>query len=337
MAQLGFRTVNDMVGQSQMLKQNTKQLHWKYQQLDLNPLLFKPDALSGTAVFCNRDQDHGLDRVLDQKLIASAKPTLEHGHPVQRHFSIKNTDRATGTMLSHEISKRWHGAGLSDGLIRFRFRGSAGQSFGAFGAKGIEFSLEGEANDYLGKGLSGGRLIVVPDRNAGFSARENIIIGNVALYGATSGEAYIRGQAGERFAVRNSGAKVVVEGVGDHGCEYMTGGLVVVIGSTGLNFGAGMSGGIAYLYNPDKDLEKRVNADLVDLEPLSLRDLDLLRRMLRNHFSYTSSRNAYELLHNWSFAAKQFVKVIPREYKRALAGKQDHHRAVSFVKTAIVA
>ncbi|MEM6397303.1 MAG: glutamate synthase large subunit [Bacteroidota bacterium] len=336
MAQLGFRTVNEMVGQSQMLKQNTDSPFWKYQQLDLTPLLYKEQA-DQVGLYQSQPQDHGLDRVLDQKLIESARPALEHGKSVTKTFHIKNTDRATGTMLSHRISSLYKGEGLRDGLIKYRFRGSAGQSFGAFGAKGIQFTLEGEANDYLGKGLSGGRLIVVPDRKAGFSARENIICGNVALYGATSGEVYIRGQAGERFAVRNSGAKVVVEGLGDHGCEYMTGGLVVVIGQTGLNFGAGMSGGMAYVYDPKKTIAERVNTGLVDLDPMGLRDLELLRKMLRNHFSYTSSRNAYEILHDWSNSSCHFVKVMPRDYKVILEKRKEQHTSSYAVKLAVVA
>ncbi|MEM8584913.1 MAG: glutamate synthase large subunit [Bacteroidota bacterium] len=336
MAQLGFRTVNEMVGQSQMLKQNKNVAHWKYQQLNLSSLLFKPGSNHPSEIYHTKDQDFELGAVLDQRLIASARPALLFGKSVQTNFTINNTDRAVGTMLSYEISKRWHGEGLPDGLIQFRFRGSAGQSFGAFGAKGIAFTLEGEANDYLGKGLSGGRLIVTPDRDARFSARDNIIIGNVAFYGATSGEAYIRGQAGERFAVRNSGAKLVVEGVGDHACEYMTGGVVVVIGPTGLNFGAGMSGGFAYVYDPQKKLTHLLNKNMVDLDTMNLKDLGLLRRMLRNHFTYTSSRNAYELLLDWPQSCRHFVKVMPREYKRILEHRQDQ-KLINYVKTAVVA
>lgn len=237
-------------------------------------------------------------------------------------------------MLSNEISRRFHAEGLPDGAIKFRFRGSAGQSFGAFGAKGIEFLLEGESNDYFGKGLSGGRLIVVPDRISKFDPHENIIIGNVAFYGATSGEAYIKGMAGERFCVRNSGVKTVVEGVGDHGCEYMTGGLVVILGETGKNFGAGMSGGMAYIYDPENKLPTRINDDMADIEALEEFDVQLLQQMVRNHFSYTSSKTAMDLLNNWDKSLKHFVKVMPRDYKRVL--KEKAIQPDLSVKTAVL-
>ncbi|MEM7574859.1 MAG: glutamate synthase large subunit [Bacteroidota bacterium] len=318
MAELGYRTVNEMVGQSQMLKQNKNLKHWKYKSLDLTPILYKQKAEEQVGLYQKVAQDHGLDMILDRRLIAAAASALKDQEVVTSTFSIKNTDRAVGTMLSHEISKHWGGDGLPDGLIKFRFRGSAGQSFGAFGARGIEFLLEGESNDYFGKGLSGGRLIVVPDRISTFDPHENIIIGNVAFYGATSGEAYIKGCAGERFAVRNSGVKTVVEGIGDHGCEYMTGGLVTILGPTGNNFGAGMSGGIAYINDEAGDFAKKLNTEMVELEPLDPFDQDLLQRMVRNHFSYTSSKKAYDLLQDWEAALTQFVKVMPRDYKAVL-------------------
>ncbi|MEL7222103.1 MAG: glutamate synthase subunit alpha, partial [Bacteroidota bacterium] len=257
------------------------------------------------------------------KLIEHAKPALEAAQRVESTFPIKNTDRAVGTMLSYEISRQWYGEGLPDASIKYRFRGSAGQSFGAFGACGLAFTLEGEANDYFGKGLSGARLIVVPDRDATFEPSENIIIGNVAFYGATDGESYIRGTAGERFAVRNSGVKVVVEGIGDHGCEYMTGGLIVVLGDIGKNFAAGMSGGMAYLYNPEQKVEQKLNREMVELEKLGKDDEQLLRQMLRNHFAYTSSDIALAMLNDWEQTCKNFSKVMPRDYKAVLERKNE--------------
>jgi len=322
MADLGFRTVDEMVGKVEMLKMAQDIQHWKYRKLDLSPILYKEPADETVGQRKLVPQDHGIDQVLDRKLIERAQLALEEGKQVQSSFAIRNTDRATGTMLSNEIAKAYGGDGLPDGTIDFRFRGSAGQSFGAFGAKGIHFTLEGEANDYFGKGLSGGRLIVVPDREVTFRPSENIIIGNVAFYGATSGEAYIRGMAGERFAVRNSGVHAVVEGVGDHGCEYMTGGLVVVLGETGENFAAGMSGGMAFVYDPDQQFHSRVNREMVDLDPVSEDDVEILRRMIRNHFGYTSSRSAREILENWETSITHFVKVMPRDYKAILERQQ---------------
>lgn len=322
MAQLGFRTVNDMVGHVEMLKVNKDVSYWKYRELDLKPILYKEPVGKEVGQYKQVEQDHGIRNVLDRRLIAHADLALNQAQSVTGSWPIKNTDRAVGTMLSHEISKRWYGEGLPDATIKYRFRGSAGQSFGAFGAPGIEFTLEGEANDYFGKGLSGGRLIVVPDRDATFQPSKNIIIGNVAFYGATNGEAYIRGMAGERFAVRNSGVKTVVEGIGDHGCEYMTGGLVVVLGDTGKNFAAGMSGGMAYVYNPDGHFDQKVNSEMVELEALSEDDQSLLRQMIRNHFSYTSSTLALDMLNEWDQVLPHFIKVMPRDYKAVLKRKK---------------
>jgi glutamate synthase (NADPH/NADH) large chain len=333
MAQLGYRTVNEMVGKVEMLKLKKNIAHWKYRQLDLSPILYKEPADDTVGQFKCVEQDHGIDHVLDRKLIEYARPALEQQQRVETTFQIRNTDRAVGAMLSNEISKLYKGEGLPDGTIRFRFRGSAGQSFGAFGAAGLQFTLEGEANDYFGKGLSGGHLIVVPDREATFEASENIIIGNVAFYGATAGEAYIKGMAGERFCVRNSGVKVVVEGIGDHGCEYMTGGVLIVLGETGKNFAAGMSGGIAYVYNPDGAFQSRVNTGMVDLDPMEDSDFKVVRTLVRNHFSYTSSPRAVELLQNWEEHKKYFTKVMPRDYKRVL--KQRKMKPVVDVKIAV--
>ncbi len=322
MAELGFRTVDEMVGKVEMLKVKKDLKHWKYKQLDLTPILYKEPADETVGQYKQVAQDHNIEKVLDRKLIKLAEAALEHGHKVKGSFDIRNTDRTVGAMLSNEISKRYNGEGLPANTINFHFRGSAGQSFGAFGASGIHFTLEGEANDYFGKGLSGGKLVVVPDRSATFKASENIIIGNVAFYGATSGEAYINGQAGERFCVRNSGVKTVVEGIGDHGCEYMTGGLVIVLGETGKNFAAGMSGGIAYVFNPKNQFEQRVNKGMIDLDPLELEDFALLESMIRRHKQFTGSLVAKSMLDNWEAAKHQFVKVMPRDYKRVLQERE---------------
>jgi glutamate synthase (NADPH/NADH) large chain len=322
MAELGFRTVNEMVGHVEMLKVNKKVQYWKYKELDLTPILYKEPVSDEVGQHKQIEQNHGISHVLDRRLIAHAELALEQAQTVRGSWMIRNTDRAVGTMLSHEISKRWQAEGLPDGAIQYRFRGSAGQSFGAFGAPGLQFILEGEANDYFGKGLSGGRLIAVPDREATFDPSQNIIVGNVAFYGATAGEAYIRGMAGERFAVRNSGVKTVVEGIGDHGCEYMTGGLVIVLGETGKNFAAGMSGGIAFVYDPEKTFKTRLNPEMVDLDRLNKEDKEVLRRMIRNHFVYTSSTLALALLDDWENTLKAFVKVMPRDYKAVLKRKR---------------
>jgi len=318
MAELGFATVNEMVGKVEFLKAKKDVEYWKYQQIDLTPILYKEPADESVGQYKKIEQDHGLENVLDRKLIRYAKPALEHQQAVKSNFDIKNTDRSTGTMLSNEISKKYKGKGLEDATIDYRFRGSAGQSFGAFGASGIQFTLEGEANDYFGKGLSGGRLVVVPDRDSKFEPSQNIIIGNVAFYGATNGEAYIRGMAGERFAVRNSGIKTVVEGIGDHGCEYMTGGIVVVLGETGKNFAAGMSGGMAYIYNPQQTFERRVNMEMIDLDPIENEDIITLRHMIRQHFKYTGSKVALHILNDWDTELQHFIKVMPRDYKAVL-------------------
>ncbi len=327
MARLGFKKVDDMVGKVELLKMKQNIDHWKYRWLDLSPILYKEPMDKAVGQYKSIEQDHGIENVLDRKLIEHAKHTLQGGHAISGVFKIKNTDRATGAMISNEISKKYGGTGLPDGTIDLRFRGSAGQSFGAFCAKGIQFTLEGEANDYFGKGLSGGRLIVTPDRDATFKPEENIIIGNVALYGATGGEAYIQGMAGERFAVRNSGVHTVVEGVGDHGCEYMTGGLVVNLGSWGRNFAAGMSGGIAYIYDPESLFSHSCNPGMVDLEVPAEDDLATIRRLVRNHFLYTSSSVASGILTNWDHHKNAFVKVMPRDYKAVLIRRAEKAKA----------
>ena len=321
MAELGFRSINEMVGKVEMLKLKKDIQHWKYKHLDLSPILYKEPADESVGQYKMVQQDHGMANVLDHALIKTALPALENVQKVQANFNIRNIDRATGTMLSYEISKRFKAEGLPEGTIQYTFNGSAGQSFGAFGAKGIHFRLEGEANDYFGKGLSGGRLIVVPDKEATFIARDNIIIGNVAFYGATSGEAYINGCAGERFGVRNSGVTAVVEGIGDHGCEYMTGGVVVVLGETGENFAAGMSGGVAYVYDKENTFSPRLNREMVELEVLENDDLDILKQLVLNHYFYTKSPFAGELLDHWSTEMLHFKKVMPADYKKVLANR----------------
>ncbi len=319
MAELGFRTVNEMVGKVEMLKMRKEVSNWKYKSLDLSPILYKEPADESVGQYKKIQQDHVIEDVLDRKLIKNAMNSLVTQQPYSCDVAIKNTDRAVGAMLSNEISKRYKAKGLPDDTLTFRFRGSAGQSFGAFTAHGVTFILEGESNDYFGKGLSGAKLIVVPDRKATFNPSENIIIGNVALYGATSGEVYIKGTSGERFAVRNSGVKAVVEGVGDHGCEYMTGGVVIVLGDTGKNFAAGMSGGIAYIYDPDNKFAANFNNDMADIETLDAEDVETLQKMVRDHFRYTGSQRALGILNDWDNSQSLFKKVMPRDYKAVIA------------------
>ncbi|HYG39428.1 MAG TPA: glutamate synthase large subunit [Cytophagales bacterium] len=324
MAELGFRTVNEMVGQVDRLEMaDVSNSHWKYKNLDLSAILYKEPISLDVPLFQQETQDHGIDDVLDWELIAKAKSALEKAEPVTGEFLIQNVNRAVGTMLSNEISKIYMGQGLPDGTIHYKFKGSAGQSFGAFGAPGIRFELEGDANDYFGKGLSGGQLILYPDKKSKFDPSDNIIVGNVAFYGATSGEAYIRGLAGERFAVRNSGAKAVVEGVGDHGCEYMTGGVVVILGETGRNFAAGMSGGVAYVYDTKQKFKERCNTEMIGFDPIEAEDVEALRILIENHHKYTGSATASYILRNWEASLKQFVKVMPTDYKAVLQKRKE--------------
>jgi glutamate synthase (NADPH/NADH) large chain len=318
MAELGFRTVTEMVGRTDMLRVRQDIEHWKVKKLDLSPILHREAGREGVGMFKQIEQDFELEKVLDWKLVEAARPALDDAEPVKEKFIIRNTDRSTGTLLSNEISKKYKGSGLPEDTIKFNFKGSAGQSFAAFVAPGVTFELEGEANDYFGKGLSGGKLIIYPDKEATFKPEDNIIIGNVAFYGATSGEAFIRGQAGERFCVRNSGVTTVVEGVGDHACEYMTGGRVVVLGKTGKNFAAGMSGGIAYVFDPEHALERLCNREMVDLEAMEEEDKAEVKAMIEKHFKYTGSDPAEWVLENWNAAVDLFVKVMPRDYKAVL-------------------
>ncbi len=328
MAELGFRTINEMVGQTEFLRMRENIKHWKYEKLDLSAILYKEPAAPGVVIHKNEEQDHGLADVLDWKLLEAAAPALERQEAVQADFPIRNTDRTVGTILSNEITRKYRGAGLPPDTVHFRFRGSAGQSFGAFTTRGMTLELEGEGNDYFGKGLSGSRLILYPDRDAGFQAEDNIIVGNVAFYGATSGEAYIRGRAGERFCVRNSGVQAVVEGVGDHGCEYMTGGRVVVLGETGRNFAAGMSGGIAYVYDVRNNFVKYCNPEMVDLDPLDDQDAAELQRMISAHHAYTGSAVADFVLKDWDNQLKNFIKIFPKEFKKVLQMRQLSQAAV---------
>lgn len=326
MADLGFRSIQEMVGRTDILRIRQDIDHWKINKLDLSPILARETPREGVGTYKQIDQDFELEKVLDWKLLEVSSNALESAEPVSEKFVIRNTDRSVGALLSNEVSRRYKGKGLPSNTIHIRFKGSAGQSFGVFAAAGITFELEGEANDYFGKGLSGARLIVYPDKESTFKPEDNIIIGNVAFYGATSGEAYIRGQAGERFCVRNSGVNAVVEGVGDHACEYMTGGRVVVLGKTGKNFAAGMSGGIAYVLDPEHALERMCNREMVELEPLTKEDQAELKAMVDTHFKLTGSDPAEWVLLNWTAAVDQFVKVMPRDYKAVLEKQKLRNR-----------
>lgn len=320
MAKLGFRTVEEMVGRVDKLKVRDNIDHWKAKTLDLSPILVKPETLPGDHPYQCATQDHGLDKALDNQLIDLSKDAIENGSKVSGTLPIVNVNRTVGATLSGKIAAKYGEEGLPDETINFTFQGSAGQSFGAWVVKGVTFKVEGDANDYFGKGLSGGRLVITPPPGSDYEASENIIIGNVALYGSTGGEAYVNGLAGERFAVRNSAAHAVVEGIGDHGCEYMTGGQVAILGPTGRNFGAGMSGGIAYVIDPDGSFESNFNpaiADLLDVEPGSEDDKSL-KYMIEKHLEYTGSKVAEKLLADWDNSVSQFKKVFPRDYARVL-------------------
>jgi glutamate synthase domain-containing protein 2/glutamate synthase domain-containing protein 1/glutamate synthase domain-containing protein 3 len=319
MAQMGFRKFDDMVGQTQMLQFADLSKHWKGKNLDLSVILHRPQVGPNVAIRNVMKQDHGLNAALDNKLLALAAPALATGRKVAAELPIMNVNRTVGAILSSEIAKKYGHGGLPDETIHFKFTGSAGQSFGAFLARGVTLELEGDANDYCGKGLSGGRVIIYPPKNASFKPEENIIAGNVIAYGAITGEIYLRGVVGERFCVRNSGAEAVVEGVGDHGCEYMTGGRVVVIGPTGRNFAAGMSGGIAYVYDTSGQFKDLCNLEMVELErPEKPDDIATLRRLLENHFNYTGSTVAKSILDDFEKEIKWFVKVMPTDYRRVL-------------------
>ena len=328
MAELGYSTIEEMVGQSDVLKVREGINHWKYSKLDLSPILYKEPADAFTGLYKQEEQDHGIAGVLDWKLIEEAALALEKQEKVLISSPIKNTDRTTGTMLSNEITKKYGAAGLPEDTVHLKFKGTAGQSFGAFNTCGVTLELEGDANDYFGKGLSGAKMIVYPHKESGFVAEENIVIGNVAFYGATSGKAFIRGKAGERFAVRNSGATAVVEGVGDHGCEYMTGGTVVVLGSTGRNFAAGMSGGIAYVYDILGQFSENCNMEMVDLDPMGDDDMETLKSLLSEHLTTTGSTVAKFILSDLDNQKNQFIKVYPRDYKKVMEMKKAGKTAI---------
>ncbi len=319
MAQLGFRTIDEMIGRVDRLDARDAIEHWKARGVDLTQILHRPEVPAEIATRCVTSQDHGLDKALDAQLLELARPALEHGTAVEIALPIRNINRTVCTMLSAEVSRRWGEHGLPAETIRISFTGSAGQSFGAFMANGLSVHLEGDANDYFGKGMSGGRIVVVPPTTATFVPEENIIVGNVSLYGATGGEVFLRGMAGERFGVRNSGATAVVEGVGDHGCEYMTKGLVVVLGQTGRNFAAGMSGGVAYVLDEDGDFAIRCNRGMVDLDPLDAADQSQVRALVERHHELTQSTVAARILADWPAYASRFIKVMPTEYRRILA------------------
>jgi glutamate synthase (NADPH/NADH) large chain len=356
MASMGFRTFNEMVGQSEMLDKDRVIGHWKARGLDFERLFHKPDVPPSVSIWNSERQDHGLDKVLDNRLIALAAPALESRKPVKAEVEVFNRDRSVGAMLSGEIAKRYGYAGLPEDSIWLTLKGIAGQSFGAWAMRGLTLDLVGEGNDYVGKGLSGGKIIVRPDPGSGIVPEESMIVGNTVLYGAITGECYFRGIAGERFAVRNSGAVCVVEGTGDHGCEYMTGGVVVVLGPTGRNFAAGMSGGIAYVLDEDGTFEQKCNLSMVDLEPvtaeaevlerlgnqgadleahglvdvmqdMSTQDAERLHALIARHAHYTNSAKAKTILADWATWQSKFRKVMPVEYRRALAEMTRHQAA----------
>ena len=348
MASMGIKKYEELIGATQWLDTRKAISHWKAKGLDFTKLFAKADVTGPVAIKHVTNQDHRLDKILDRELIAKAMPALEKGEKVVIETKIRNRDRTAGAMLSGEVAKRYGHTGLPEDTITVKFSGTSGQSFGAWGAKGITFELTGEGNDYVGKGLSGGKIIIKPNEKIGFVPERSIIVGNTVLYGAITGEAYFRGVAGERFAVRNSGAVAVVEGTGDHGCEYMTGGCVLVIGPTGRNFAAGMSGGVAYVLDEDNTFEKRCNLSMVDLQPIPEEEelierkqhhggdleshglVDITSRMDKNdatrihellarHYKFTGSSRARVILDDWANYLPKFVKVMPVEYARALA------------------
>jgi glutamate synthase (NADPH/NADH) large chain len=326
MAQLGFRTIDEMVGRVECVVPRKSdgaglgpRARRKVSRVDFSELLYRPREAGSTPLRCVDAQDHNLRDVLDHRLIAEAEPALVDRERVTIRTDLRNRDRAFGAMLSGEIARRYGHAGLPDDTITIYARGSAGQSFGAWASSGMTLNLEGDANDYVGKGLSGGILAAWPPRESPFRSDDQVIVGNTVLYGATSGRAFFCGRAGERFGVRNSGVTAVVEGVGDHGCEYMTGGLVVVLGTTGRNFAAGMSGGVAYVYDQDGLFPRRCNTEMVALEAVEGDDLDEVWRLVREHYQRTGSGKARELLENWAAVAHKLVKVLPSEYRRVLA------------------
>jgi glutamate synthase (NADPH/NADH) large chain len=332
MAQLGFRRIEDMVGRVDMLEPKAAVDHWKAKGFDFSNILYAPDAGPDVGRYQTIAQDHGLDKSLDvTTLLNICKPAIERGEKVSAELDVRNVNRVVGTITGSEVTRKHGAAGLPDDTIQIKFKGSAGQSFGAFMPRGMTFKLEGDANDYFGKGLSGGKIAVFPSPKATFPSEQNMIVGNVALYGATKGEVFVRGMAGERFAVRNSGVDTVVEAVGDHGCEYMTGGRVVVLGPTGRNFAAGMSGGVAYLLDEAGDAASRINTQMVDVERVEDRqEAEDLRALIQKHVDATGSPHAQNVLAAWPTKLPKFVRVIPKDYKRVLAClKRAHDQGLS--------
>ena len=334
MARLGFCTVDQMVGRSDCIVPRKTGLGPKARKVDCSEILYRPPEALTSPNRRVEQQNHEIDQVLDHELIRQSRPAIDGQQPVVIEHPIRNRDRAIGAMLSGQVALRYGHAGLPDDTIRLRLTGSAGQSAGAWLARGVTLELAGDANDYFGKGLSGGILVIRPPEGSRFRADEQVIVGNVVLYGATSGHAYINGRAGERFAVRNSGAIAVVEGVGDHGCEYMTGGLVVILGITGRNFAAGMSGGIAYVFDEDARFEARCNKDMVELVSMTSADMEKVRELLEEHVRRTASRKAAELLGAWTGMASKFVKLVPSEYRMALEAQQ--HPATNAVAALVL-
>jgi glutamate synthase (ferredoxin) len=320
MAKLGFRTIDEMIGRTDKIEFKKAVNHWKSHGLDFSKILYRPDVPKGVGTYCTMKQDHGIERSLDMtKLLDICKPAIEKKQSVKAELPIRNINRVTGTIVGSEIAKKHGEAGLPEDTIQITFKGSAGQSFGAFMPSGMTFRLEGDANDYVGKGLSGGKIIVYPPKNSTFVAEENMIIGNVAFYGATRGEAYLRGMAGERFCVRNSGVSTVVEAIGDHGCEYMTGGRVIVLGPTGRNFAAGMSGGIAYILDEKGNFKDNCNAQTVDLEKITDEtEIKSVKELIEKHVVYTGSAIGEKVLKNFESYLPKFVRVIPKDYRRVL-------------------
>jgi glutamate synthase (ferredoxin) len=311
--------MDEMIGRMDVLDIKKAVDHWKAKKLDLTPMLQMPKVSNGVGTRKTQQQDHGLEKALDNKLLELTKDALDSRKPVEIYLPIRNANRTVGTMLGSEVTRRYGGEGLPDDTIRIHFKGSAGQSYGAFLPSGITMMLEGDTNDYFGKGLSGGRLVVFPPERATFKPEENIIVGNVALYGATGGEAFIRGVGGERFAVRNSGATAVVEGVGDHGCEYMTRGIAIILGRTGRNFAAGMSGGVAYVLDELGDFDQRCNFEMVDVESFAdSAEEESVRRLIEKHAKLTGSTRAAKILSDWNLYRDRFKKVMPLEYRRVL-------------------
>jgi glutamate synthase (ferredoxin) len=340
MAALGFRTLNEMVGHAECLDMKPAVEHWKARNLDFSQILHRPSVQEDVGTYCQVKQEHGLERTLDSTtLLPLCGQALENGTPVHASLGIRNIHRAVGTILGSELTRRYGADGLPDDTIRLHFKGSAGQSFGAFVPRGITLRLEGDANDYVGKGLSGGKIVVSPPHGSTFSPEENVIIGNVAFYGATSGEAYIHGVAGERFCVRNSGLNCVVEAVGDHGCEYMTGGRVVILGATGRNFAAGMSGGIAYIADGKGKMTRNCNMEMVEITATEDEDeIEFVKTMLFRHAQYTGSRRATEALLAWEEWVTKLVRVIPKDYRRVLeAQKQMRESGMAIEEAAMAA